>query len=235
MKNKELSDKVIIDLNGISEWLEENTDKPFSSSLALTEEEKLQLVDELRSLMNGKKIGEFIVRYECDFAGDRKMYSVLVYKTTTKRTVVEEEVSRELVKEMVEEVIKCECENVKKKGFLSYIYSIGIPNNYLNEQKKNIKKIVSEYGYKVRFLEEQPWAFDKDMTELTYEIIAPKARGTDIDLPKYKYRKRNEYSNDICVLFYNGYKVMKGMLEYFSDSLIEESPQLRQSGRNVRR
>ena len=76
-----MSDKVIIDLNDISEWLEENTDKPFSSSLALTEEEKIQLVDELRSLVNGKKIGEFTVRYECDFLDDRKVYSVFIYKT----------------------------------------------------------------------------------------------------------------------------------------------------------
>lgn len=224
MKDNKLSDKVIVDLNAISEWLEENTDKSFLSSIALTEEEKLQLVDELRSLVNGKKIGEFTVRYECDFAGDRKVYSVLIYKTKTEHTVVEKEVSRELLKEMVEEQVEDECEEVKKCGCLSCLTGISVPNNLLNEQKKNIKKIVSEYGYKVRFLDEQPLTSEKDMTKLTYEIIAPKSRGTDIDLPKYKYRKRDEYDNDICVLFYNGYKVMKGMLEYFSKSLMEESP-----------
>ena len=138
-------------------------------------------------------------------------------------TVVEEESPRELLKEMVEEEVKRECEYVKKWGFLSAISGIRVPNACLNEQKKNIKRIAGEYGYKVRFLEEQPWAFAKDTTNLTYEIIAPNARGTDIDHPKYKYRKRTEYSNDICFLFYNGYKVARGLLEYFSDSLMEES------------
>ena len=44
----------------------------------------------------------------------------------------------------------------------------------------------------------------------------------DINKPKYMYRKKFQYDDDMCVLFYKGNKVANALWETFSDNWSEE-------------